>query len=205
MKKCIPPAQTLLEMAIYSNRKIDYSSILIDDPIAFKDGKLPITKDIADKLEENGYATAQFWINLQAIYEANVLENQRESLKLRENEIMTKPVRSLLYVKGNLLWDRDRERFAKKYFFTDDIPEDTKANTHSLMMFYIEKLEYLLKKSAENDCDYLLFDCPEDSNIYNAIVEELESCSYTVIPRPRENVRDTLSHPNRIEIRWDED
>lgn len=65
----IPPSTHLLEMAKYNNQTIDYKQLGICDPVAFQNGELPITETIATRLEQNGYVTKQFWLNLQSIYE----------------------------------------------------------------------------------------------------------------------------------------
>jgi plasmid maintenance system antidote protein VapI len=72
MRYAIPPAKTLLEMANYNRQEVDYDALGISDSVAFRNGKLPITEEIATLLQQNGYATKQFWLNLQAIYERNL-------------------------------------------------------------------------------------------------------------------------------------
>lgn len=72
MRYAIPPAKTLLEMANYNRQEVDYDALGISDSVAFRNGKFPITEEIATLLQQNGYATKQFWLNLQAIYERNL-------------------------------------------------------------------------------------------------------------------------------------
>lgn len=69
-----------------------------------------------------------------------------------------------------------------------------------LVAHYMDRISVLLLESANNGCDALIYDMPEDPRICKLIIEELHEAGYDVVKNTT-----TLS-PNSefIEIRWDE-
>ena len=80
------------------------------------------------------------------------------------------------------------------------VHEITEWSFDRLVTHYMDRISVLLLESANNGCDALIYDMPEDPRICKLIIEELHEAGYDVV----KNITTFSLTPEFIEIRWDE-
>lgn len=78
----IPPGETIKELLEDKLLDIDwlttFTGMSQEQITSLLEGKIPITPYIAQRLEEALQVPAQFWLNLEAIYQEGLAQNLKE-------------------------------------------------------------------------------------------------------------------------------